>query len=207
MEQFVAVAAAHFVALLVPGVDFFLVSRTAAVSGRRSASGVCLGIAVANGVLVAAAFWGLSLITEPVVLLVVQLAGGAFLAVVGTAFVRSTGHVDLGAAAPSERTTWARSVGLGLASGLLNPKNALFYASLASAVAGAPALVLLGYGVWMVSVVLLWDLLVATVLGSPRVLARLVAVLPWLTRGAGVFLVLFGVVMVATALLQLAGRT
>src|SRR5690606_20393944 len=42
MEQFVAIAVAHFLALLIPGVDFFLIARTAMTSGWRNASGACL---------------------------------------------------------------------------------------------------------------------------------------------------------------------
>lgn len=206
VEQFIAVAVAHFLALLIPGVDFFLISRTAMVSGWRSASGVCWGIAAANGILITVAFCGLSLISSPLVLLVVQLAGGAFLTHVGVAFLRSAGHVDLGQAPAARQLSWRRNVGLGVASGLLNPKNALFYVSLASVIAGAAPHVLVGYGVWMVAVVLAWDLLVAGVLGSPRVLARSTRVVPWVTRVAGAFLLVFGIGTTVGALLRLVAR-
>ena len=59
MEQFAAVALAHFLALLIPGVDFFLIARTAMTSGWRNATGACLGIAAANGIFIAAAFSGI----------------------------------------------------------------------------------------------------------------------------------------------------
>lgn len=199
MEQFVAVATAHFVALLIPGVDFFLISRTALVSGRRSAVGVCAGIAAANGIFIAAAFGGLSLISHPTVLLGVQLAGGVFLAYIGVAFLRSSAHMSLTTGTRAAPTSGARSLALGLASGLMNPKNALFYVSLASVVAGAAPLVLVGYGVWMVAVVFVWDVLVAVALGSRRVLLRVGPAVPWLARAAGVFLVIFGVVMLVAS--------
>ena len=76
MEQFLAVAAAHFVALLIPGVDFFLIARTAMTGGWRNATGVCLGIATANGIFIAAAFCGVSLISHPLLLDAIQLVGG-----------------------------------------------------------------------------------------------------------------------------------
>ena len=56
MAQFLIVAAAHFLALLSPGPDFFLVIRTSLAAGWRMASGVCLGIALANAIPTA---WGL----------------------------------------------------------------------------------------------------------------------------------------------------
>ncbi|MGJ0184231.1 LysE family translocator [Corynebacterium glyciniphilum] len=215
MDQFIAVAVAHFLALLIPGVDFFLIVRLSVAEGWRRASAACLGIAVANGIIIAAAFCGLSAIQDPVVLGVVQLAGGLFLIYIGAVFLRSvTGEQSGGLAVPERRTltgephrthqvSWGRNVGLGLASGLLNPKNALFYVSLATAVSGAGAMALAFYGVWMVGLVLAWDLLVAVLFGSARALHRLGRIVPWLTRIAGVFLALFGVVMVVELLIEL----
>ena len=49
-QQFLIIAGAHFLALLSPGPDFFLIVRSAVVNGARVASGVCVGIALANGV-------------------------------------------------------------------------------------------------------------------------------------------------------------
>ncbi|MET2951865.1 LysE family transporter, partial [Vibrio owensii] len=60
MEQFLIVALAHFLALLSPGPDFFLVARTSISAGWRVASGTCLGIALANGLFISLAFAGLA---------------------------------------------------------------------------------------------------------------------------------------------------
>lgn len=197
MEQFVAVAVAHFLALLIPGVDFFLIARTAMTSGWRDATGVCFGIATANGMFIAAAFSGLSLISHPTVLAIIQIAGGVFLFYIGVAFIRSNASFDPDDSPHVEQTTWARNFGLGIASGSLNPKNALFYLSLASVLAGAPALTLVTYGVWMFSIVVVWDVFVAIALGSKRALTRMGSIVPWLTKTAGAFLVVFGVGMIA----------
>jgi threonine/homoserine/homoserine lactone efflux protein len=198
MEQFLAVAVAHFLALLIPGVDFFLIARTATTSGRRNAVGICVGIACANGILVAAAFSGLSLIRTPMVLHVVQAAGGVFLVWIGIAFRRAETGVERAEGSRTGRTTWTRNLGLGLVSGLLNPKNVLFYVSLAAALAGASPAALTLYGAWMVTIVLVWDLFVAVALGSPRALGRLSRVLPWTAKAAGGFLVLLGLGMILT---------
>ena len=92
---------------------------------------------------------------------------------------------------------------IGIASGLLNPKNALFYLSLAAALAGAPPLTLIAYGAWMFTIVLVWDVFVAIALGSRHALTRLGRIVPWLTKAAGGFLVLLGLAMIATISLQL----
>lgn len=123
MEQFLAVAVAHFLALLIPGVDFFLIARTAMTSGWRNATGACLGIAVANGLFITAAFSGVSLIQQPAVLAVIQLAGGGFLIFVGVAFFKSSPRIDFTQGPSPQRTTWIRNFGLGMTSGLLNPKK------------------------------------------------------------------------------------
>lgn len=196
MDQFAAVAAAHFLALLIPGVDFFLIARTAMAAGWRVATGVCLGITAANATLVAAAFSGVSLLSHPVLLGGIQAAGGAFLIAVGVAFVRTTPRIGLEEGPAVEPATWFRNVGLGVVSGLLNPKNALFYVSLAAAVAAARPLTLVAYGAWMVTVVFAWDVFVAVALGSRRALARMERVLPWLTKIAGAVLVVFGTSMI-----------
>lgn len=205
MEQFLAVAAAHFLALLIPGVDFFLIARTAMTSGWRNATGACLGIATANGIFITAAFSGVSLISHPLLLDAIQLIGGGFLIFIGVAFLRSRARINLDHVSSAQRTTWLRNFGLGITSGLLNPKNALFYVSLAAAVGTAAPLTLTLYGVWMFSIVLVWDVFVAVVLGSRRALARMDRVLPWLTRIAGAFLILFGGGMIASLAMQYLG--
>lgn len=197
MDQFLAVAAAHFLALLVPGVDFFLVARTAMAANRRTASGTCLGIALANGVFIAAAFSGLSLVSHPTVLAAIQAAGGMFLVYIGVAFLRSDSRLEAGGQ-PAGGTGWVANLGLGFASGLLNPKNALFYLSLASMLSAAAPATLLLYGSWMFLVVLAWDLFVAFAFGSERMLSGFSRFLPWLTKAAGGFLVLLGLGMVVS---------
>lgn len=203
MEQFVVVAIAHFLALLIPGVDFFLILRATLTSGWRNATGVCVGIAAANGLLIAAAFSGLSLVSDAAVLAGIQIAGGAFLVFIGIAFIKSRDAFDSEQPLGAERRTWLRNVGLGMASGLLNPKNVLFYLSLATVLSGASPITLVAYGVWMFLVVLLWDLCVAIAFGSHRLRVALGRVIPWLSKIAGGFLVLLGVGMVVSIAPQL----
>ena len=59
-QQFLIIAGAHFLALLSPGPDFFLIVRSAVINGARIASGVCVGIALANGVYIALAISGVA---------------------------------------------------------------------------------------------------------------------------------------------------
>ena len=63
-QQFLVIAGAHFLALLSPGPDFFLIVRSAVINGARVASGVCVGIALANGVYIGLAISGVAVLQE-----------------------------------------------------------------------------------------------------------------------------------------------
>ncbi|WP_296228866.1 LysE family translocator [Ralstonia sp. UBA689] len=213
MQQFLMIAAAHFLALLSPGPDFFLIARTSLSAGWRIASGACLGIALANGVFIAAAFAGTAALRPDSVLFVVlQLAGCAYLLYLGVLFVRYAGSNDLDVSASGGRATtprhppiaWRRATGMGFLSGILNPKNALFYASLAAMLTGphASAGWKTVYGTWMFSVVLLWDVLIAVLIGHQTVLRRFARTLPWLERISGIVLILLALGVITVLFLR-----
>lgn len=215
MQQFLLVAAAHFLALLSPGPDFFLVARTSVKAGWRHAAFVCLGIAFANGVFIVAAFSGITLFRPgSASFIAIQLAGCAYLLYVGQLFIRFAGtssiaeHNVTTTAALREtaglKDRW-REFGMGFMSGILNPKNALFYVSLATLIGGAgtAAGLKVVYGVWMFSVVLLWDMLVAIFIGNRAVLRSFSNVLPALERISGVILIGLALSVIAVNVLQL----
>ncbi|WP_028945157.1 LysE family translocator [Pseudomonas vranovensis] len=193
MEQFLMVAAAHFLALLSPGPDFFLVARSSMNAGWRVATGACLGIALANGVFIVAAFAGLSALQpHSPVFTAVQLTGCAYLLYMGGLFIRHAGGSSLPAVDTRivVQASWWQGLGMGFMSGTLNPKNALFYVSLASMVGGISLGWKLIYGVWMFAVVLGWDVLVALAIGNLSVRRHFARALPWLERVSGAVLML-----------------
>ncbi|GBQ52883.1 LysE family translocator (plasmid) [Komagataeibacter sucrofermentans] len=205
MQPFLMIAAAHFLALLSPGPDFFLIARNSLSSSWRVASGACLGIAVANGVFIVAAFAGIAVLSrESAWFVILQLTGCAYLLYLGVLFIRHAGTSGLGSVLTQDShlarsrlcfAAWRRAASMGFLSGILNPKNALFYASLAAmlpgphASAGWKAI----YGIWMFSVVLLWDLLVAVMIGNQTILRHFARALPWLERISGAMLILLAV--------------
>lgn len=211
MEQFVMVALAHFMALLLPGPDFFLIVRTAIRSGWRSASGTCLGITLANGVFIACAFSGVSVFPhDSSAMLAVQWAGLVYLFYLGLLFMRSARRpaLDLQVATSDlNQVVWGKALGMGFVSGVLNPKNALFYVSLAAALAEPiqQASIAWLYGLWMVSVVFLWDLSVAVFLGNQFVLRRFAAALPYLEFIAGGILITTSLAIAGWSLVSFMG--
>ena len=204
MQQFVLIAVAHFLALLSPGPDFFLVLRTAAASGWRVAAGACLGIAAGNAVFVVAALGGVSLLdADGLAFVVIQLVGAGYLIWLAVGFLRGSGSLPA-AETPAGPQGWSGAFLAGILSALLNPKNALFYASLATMVNGSldSWVGRVALGTWLVLVVLGWDLLVAGALGRARVRARFATALPWVERACAVVMV----VLAGGILISVLGR-
>ena len=204
-EQFWMVAGAHFLALLSPGPDFFLIAQTALAQGWRRASGICLGVAVANGVFIALALGGFSALRpDSVWFSLLQWGGCLYLAWLGSRLWRSSATPLLlpqkGQQRPPAATGWFTGLRMGLASGLLNPKNALFYASLFSLLAGTEKEIQVFYGAWMFFAVLGWDLLVAIAMGHPAVVLRFSQHRGAIERTTGGVLILLAVGVAAAAL-------
>ena len=198
-QQVLVIAGVHVLALLSPGPDFFLIVRSALVNGARVATGVCVGIALANGVYIALAIGGVAALQQLAGLFaLLKWAGCAYLAwlgwrfldVHGTPVARAEHAAEAGDAADAARADWWRELRTGFLSGILNPKNSLFYASLFSlGFARETALgVQIGYGLWMFAAVLAWDCAIARAAGHPRVVRRFMTHVRTLERATGVVL-------------------
>tara|TARA_R110000796_G_scaffold88164_7_gene189865 strand:+ start:16303 stop:16929 length:627 start_codon:yes stop_codon:yes gene_type:complete len=206
LQQFLLVAGAHFLALLSPGPDFFLILRYAIARGRAQATLVCIGITLANALFILLAWYGLMALEEQsALMLYVQLAGCAFLLYMGWLFIRHAGQRPLAVAQPQNNApaSYLGALLAGLGSGLLNPKNALFYASLFAVLnsQSTPWAIQGLYGLWMISLVLGWDLLVMRLASQPHLIQRFEYYLPLIERLAGVLLILMAIAML-TSLLQ-----
>lgn len=192
-DTFFLVAGAHLLALLSPGPDFFLIVRTSLLQGWRRASSICVGVALANGIFIALAWSGLSALQpDGLAFTLLQWGGCLYLAWLGSKLLRSPGTplTQAGGAPALTPLGWRQGLRMGLASGLLNPKNALFYASLFALLGSVPRPVQALYGVWMASVVLGWDLLVAALAGHRSVVDRFARHLRSIERATGAVLLL-----------------
>ena len=202
MQDFLLIAGAHFLALLSPGPDFFLVARSSLAHGWRGATGACIGIALANAVFIVAAFGGLSVLRAgSMAFLVVQLAGCAYLFYLGWLFLRHAGKSSLEAKPGTSKAHWRGGLMMGFVSAILNPKNALFYVSLAAVLASRQTSTgaMVAYGAWMVCAVLAWDMAVALAIGSAALRQRFARALPLLERLSGVMLIVLAVGLLVQA--------
>ena len=202
LQQFAMVAGAHFLALLSPGrPDFFLIARSALLRGWRKTGAVCFGIACANGMFIALAVGGFAALHQHgIAFMLVQAAGCAYLLYLGVLFLWHARAATI-VTQPSDASTragthaWHARFAMGFGSAILNPKNALFYASLFALPAGrnAPFGVQVVYGVWMFAAVFGWDLLVAMGIGHPAVVTRFTRHSAAIERLTGVVLLVIGV--------------
>lgn len=193
-HEFLLIAGTHFLALLSPGPDFLLVLHSALTQARRHTLGVCIGIALANAIYILCALAGFSLLRHSASLLqLLRVAGCVWLAWIAWQFVRAgLARKTLPDAAPPAATPGSLGSGLlgGLGSGGFNPKNALFYLGLFTLAVSpqTPLWIQTGYGLWMASVVFLWDWLLAALLRHRRIGQALTRYLPQIEMGAGVIL-------------------
>ena len=194
-SAFPALALAHFVALLSPGPDFFLLVGYAVRYRMRGSTGLCVGIAVGNGLYILLAIIGWGILRQlPLLFTIIELLGALYLLWIGSLLIRSRPQTLTGADARSTCPGFGKQLLLGLGSSLLNPKNALFYLALMTALLG-PSVTLLQQtmsGIWMTSVVLCWDLLIVMFIGLPQIQRRLTRGILWVERIAGGVFIIFG---------------
>ncbi len=175
LDEFLIVSVAHFLALLSPGPDFVLIVRSSLLFRFRVASGVCLGIALANASYIALCLISIQSLSKAAELYeIVKYLGAIYLIFLGYRFLssRSSGY-DIEQSDPShlENSNFIKELGSGFIASLLNPKISLFYLSLFTLVidSNTPMLIQISYGLWMFFIVLFWDLLLARFIGSESI--------------------------------------
>ena len=202
MELFVIIAFTHFIALLSPGPDFFLILTTLLRHGRPAARLVCVGIGLGNAcilMVIYACLFFLGKIDENI-LLYVRYIGAVYLIYLAalcfyyakTEVITTHGKTD---AVPTLLST-VNYLSQGLRSSVLNPKNILFYSSLV-------LLVYVDFGVvqhilmvlWMVTVVLVWNILLVKLLSCKVWIDWLRVKSRWLYYISGSCFILFSLML------------
>lgn len=196
---FPLLAISHFVALLSPGPDFFLLTGYAIRYRISGSIGICAGIATGNALYILLAIFGWSELRQaPHFFAIVELLGATYLLWIGFRLCRSQPDGVMLNGVTVKHPSFPKQYMLGLASSFLNPKNALFYLALMTALLGADVTLLQQTmcGIWMVSVVFLWDLLVVSVIGLSQIQYHLKKSIYIVERVAGSVLIGFAGVIV-----------
>lgn len=197
--QFFTLTSVYFLALLSPGQDFFLILKHALTHGYRKAWWSCVGIASGNAIYIALAYTLHTYLSQfPRFLSIIELGGAAFLFYLGCLlFFAPKPSVDT--SLHVNQTVALKLLIQGLLSALLNPKNMLFYFSLLFTIIAPETLlhVKIFYAVWMIALLLVWDMSIAFFFGHSKALAFF-PYLFWVQKSIGVGLIGFSLHLVLT---------
>jgi RhtB (resistance to homoserine/threonine) family protein len=174
LTQSLAVGGVVLIAAMAPGPDFLVVTRNAMVSGRRA------GMAAAAGIAAGAAGWAVItsigvaglLAASAVAFTVVKLIGAAYLVLLGVRALiaaRRGGYAEMTTDGPARRSA-AAAFRQGLFTNLLNPKVAVFFVALLPQFLphSATAADTIALSATVVTVVLVWYILLATMVSAMR---------------------------------------
>ena len=173
--QFFTLTSIYTLALLSPGQDFFLIVKHALTHGYKKAWWSCFGIASGNALYITLAYMGHTYLSHyPFIVSFIEIGGFLFLFYLGCLLLFAP-KPNMNTSLHVSRKMAIKLFLQGLSSGLLNPKNILFYFSiLFTIVEPNTALhVKLFYGIWMVGLLVIWDMSVAMIFGNAKALKLL----------------------------------
>lgn len=202
------VVAAHLIALISPGPDFILVVKSGVRNSAKKALGVAFGIAAANALYIALCLIGVgALLAESIIIMsIIKGLGGIFLTYVAVMALRSKRQDyafinQTGAQNGPGGSSFLKEFCTGFLSGLLNPKNPIFYLSLFSLVLNSQVSfwLKLGLASWMTFAVFAWDAFIILVLSREKVRRRFSKMAFYVDKIAGTILGLVGLQLVRSA--------
>ncbi|MBJ9425824.1 LysE family translocator [Acinetobacter seifertii] len=207
MDVFLVIAFTHFLALLSPGPDFFLILTSLLQKGRHYTYGVVLGITLGNVLILAACLFGFILLVDlsSGLLTLFKWLGAAYLAYLSFLCFNAARSSDLSFSTEENnlidqariKQNKIKSLMLGVQSNLLNPKNIMFYSSLMLLIQYKFSLIQkLLMSTWMVGVVLVWNILLVGLLAQGRVLDKIKRSATGLYYCSSIAFIIFAVLLI-----------
>ncbi|MDQ9035429.1 LysE family translocator [Acinetobacter sp. V110_1] len=207
MDVFLVIAFTHFLALLSPGPDFFLILTSLLQKGRHYTYGVILGITLGNALILAACLFGFMLLGDlsSGLLTLFKWLGAAYLAYLSFLCFNAARASDLSFSTEENnlidqaniKQNKIKSLMLGVQSSLLNPKNIMFYSSLMLLIQYKFSLIQkLLMSTWMVGVVLAWNILLVGLLAQGRVLDKIKRSATGLYYCSSIAFIIFAVLLI-----------
>lgn len=164
--DFTALAFAHFVALLSPGVDFFIIIGNSSKYGKLAGISTAFGIAMANLVYILLALFGITLIKDnEFIFISIKILGSLYLFYMAYLLLMAPKRALfekndlLTVKSKKELLGYFMS---GFLSAILNPKNSIFYFTMFSIAlqSHTPLAIQSFYAIWMFLAVLAWDIFI-----------------------------------------------
>lgn len=196
LNEFVAVATIHILAVMGPGPDFALVTRNSLVYSRKSGVLSALGIGLGILVHVTYSIIGVAVILSktPVLLAVIKYIGASYLIYIGYQSLTDKYHAAKNANHTSGHDIAPlEALKTGFITNVTNPNATLFFLSIFTTVISqqTPVFVKTLYGVEMSLATFLWFGLVALVFSHKLIKTRIAGVQFYVEKAMGIILILF----------------
>jgi RhtB (resistance to homoserine/threonine) family protein len=197
MAEFIAVAGLHLLAVMSPGPDFVMITRSSLIYSRKA--GVYSAIGLALGILVHVTYSlvGLAYIISKSIILfsTLKFLGAGYLIYIGYKSLRAKpNHVTTATAETAHDLSNLQAIRLGFLTNALNPKATLFFLALFTQVIdqATPLLVKMLYGIEMSVATFVWFGFVALVLSHQTFKAPFVKVQHYVEKTTGLILIGLG---------------
>ncbi len=192
------ISAVHLLAAASPGPDFVLISQHSLSYGKRAGLWCSLGIALGLSIHIIYSILGLATLiaNSSNLLWAIKLLGGSYLIYLGIQGLRSkahkataTNHHPLKHIAPS------KSLALGFACNVLNPKAPIYFVALFTSVLSAnmPWQQLVIYGLWIMCLQWLWFALITHLLCHRLINQRIQRIGHHIERLFGIAMLILGI--------------
>ena len=200
MNELIAVALFTLLAVISPGADFAMVTRSSYAQGRKSGLAAALGIAMGVQVHVLYTVLGIAVIIShsPVLFLAMKVVGAGYLVYLGYKSLTNTARITLGAVQDGGDGGVIKALRTGFLTNALNPKTMLFVVSAYTQVVqpGSPLALDFAYGAFMSLAHWAWFSLVAIFFSSAGLRAAMIERQRIVDRVIGVALIGLGLAVV-----------
>ncbi|MEN5236347.1 MULTISPECIES: LysE family translocator [Pseudomonas] len=200
MNELIAVALFTLLAVISPGADFAMVTRSSYAQGRKSGLAAALGIAMGVQVHVLYTVLGIAVIIShsPVLFLTMKVVGAGYLVYLGYKSLTNTTRISLGAVRDGDDSGVIKALRTGFLTNALNPKTMLFVVSAYTQVVqpGSPLALDFAYGAFMSLAHWAWFSLVAVFFSSACLRAAMIERQRIVDRVIGVALIGLGLAVV-----------
>jgi threonine/homoserine/homoserine lactone efflux protein len=205
LAVFLSIAATLSVGAMSPGPSFVLVSRISISRSRAAGLAAALGMGIGGVVFSTLAIVGLTALLMQVswIYLVLRIAGGLYLILLGIRIWRGAAHEMRFDAVDAPRSgDLLRNFWFGLATQLSNPKTAVVYASIFAALLPAHPSALLAISIppMVFAIEAGWYAAVAVAFSSERPRAVYLAARTWIDRAAGLVMGALGLRLLSEGL-------
>ena len=199
MNEIIAVALFTVLAVISPGADFAMVTRSSYAFGRRAGLAAALGIALGVQVHVLYTVLGIAVIISqsPALFLAMKVLGAGYLIYLGYKSLTNTSRISLDGTSPRQLGVLV-ALRSGFLTNALNPKTMLFVVSAYTQVVqpGSSLAINFGYGAFMSFAHWLWFSLVAVFFSSAVLRRAMLERQRLVDRVIGVALIGLGVAVV-----------